>query len=590
MDFEAKIQSLDMRIAKLIELQAEDKAAKLIEERRLLQVEHYYDLGLEIYGQGQPENLDETIQKLEVSVKQVQTYQGEAESQDLQAKLQLLQNQRNYKLGLKALEVDNPQEALERVNNLLKTLDNHDAELARDLRLKLVVVLEKAILAHQSAYQDETIFDYYRALDGFYEKLGQTDKRKETVQANVKLRRERVKEAEQYNDYTVALKHLTSLQQSPVYKVWGDVVEFNPIELAKEVKRLQDLLQLDEKLQEIDTLTHNKAYQDALDLLNRVFISQNIFKKNERDLLALAQKLSYAVEHGKLPPWWVPLLQILQKTNLWVGAIVVLVACFFGMVMLPITGYLVNPFVTPTPVARITPPTNTIVPTATNIANELTSTTVIPSVTKTLAISTPTVTFTPTEIPTLTPTTIPTPTETPTATFTPTETSTATNTPIPPTDTPVPPTPTPTNMPALILLKPLDGAEFTSDQSIILQWNAVPLVPNEYYFVDAIFTNQTCDQQWLYWKWTKEPIHVVDSWLNSTMCAGGDRKIVWTVYVAVPDSADLSTSNGKLRGEKALVRTFVWQNRAGGGGNAPSTGGGGGTSARGDTGNLPRPN
>jgi hypothetical protein len=208
-----------------------------------------------------------------------------------------------------------------------------------------------------------------------------------------------------------------------------------------------------------------------------------------------------------------------------------------------------------------------------------------PDVTETPAL-TPALTFTPevsatseititaqalTRTPTLT-LTLPTeelpssPSPTPTATATPTPTPRATAIP-----TPIAVSPTPKPVPAdarpsVELQSPADDASFYGrDQRVELKWKADKKLSEElYYFIDARFRgvdeNGVCRGDWLYFKWTKEESHVLDTWLYDVMCpAPEERTIRWTVYVGSPAQSLEDSSASTLSAVADARRDLQWR-------------------------------
>lgn len=155
---------------------------------------------------------------------------------------------------------------------------------------------------------------------------------------------------------------------------------------------------------------------------------------------------------------------------------------------------------------------------------------------------------------------------TPTATATPMATPRAAAT---PTLVAVSPTPKPVPedaRPSVELQSPADDAIFFGrDQRVELKWKADKKLSIElYYFIDARFTgvdeNGVCRGEWLYFKWTKEESHVLDTWLYDVMCpAPEERTIRWTVYVGSPAQSPEDSSASTLSAVADARRDLQWR-------------------------------
>lgn len=129
------------------------------------------------------------------------------------------------------------------------------------------------------------------------------------------------------------------------------------------------------------------------------------------------------------------------------------------------------------------------------------------------------------------------------------------------------PTPLPTIPPAAVtLIDPLNFSKFVGrDAEILLQWSPPVgglLGENQYFFVGVGFTGinldtRDCEENWLYFKWTKEATITLSPTLFDMMCPEGDRTLQWNVYIGEPYTLDSPRSQTFIT-NLGEAQSFQW--------------------------------
>lgn len=310
-------------IRQILDGQIYDGDIQKIEQLTLARlVEYHYREGQQAYEARNLANLLEAAERLQKEIEALELLAAPVESQGLHAKLRLLQIEHYYNLGIQAYADGEPEE----INWAIETLDSEieilealaAAPESQDLQQKLkllyikkykeVIEQEQTIIVNLGSQDDEKmIFQHYVNIDDTYQKLIELEPenyewlslRHKNLKETAERRQHFAVKAEEELDYQISLSHYLAILNIEEIRFKG-IVQGLPFDLQAKIAELKTKIGYDQKYREIIDLVNQGKHLIALDQLVQEFISVGNYE--HRDVARLFWELIYAKQHeGKFP-------------------------------------------------------------------------------------------------------------------------------------------------------------------------------------------------------------------------------------------------------------------------------------------------